>query len=77
MALHGTICVNNETIGNWEARRVDRLDPATWRYQYDCAVEMKGGRKLDFKVYHVYEAGAMVLATKVLERATELIEDEG
>lgn len=80
MALSGEFKVNGSQVGYWEARRllgegkeVDR-GPEGLMYLYSCTVILFDGQrqqtwKRSFNLWHYYDAGALVLASKILESA--------
>lgn len=76
MSLHGQVSVNGHAIGSWEAVRIGyQAGMGTYR----CVAIRHGERRMaddDFVVFtveHEVDAGALVLASRVLaEAATRL-----
>lgn len=70
MALHGEIKVNGNEIGKWEAVRVGKADDD---FIYRCRVEYTNtsgyGYLRVFFVRHNYNDGALLLTSRVTERA--------
>lgn len=69
MALHGTIEVNGEAIGGWQARRIQPLVGEDDTYDYEVRVVVNGDLWAGV-VQHRYSAGAASLAAKCLLAAT-------
>lgn len=69
MSLHGSIEVNNQRVGYWQAQRVVTGEPNV----YNCEVNRVTGSPAThhFQIEHRYEDGAIVLAAKVLAYAAD------
>jgi hypothetical protein len=78
--LHGVVEINGTDVGNWEAENIgltEGSNPKYKKYTYRCRVDYRDNRGYPrftgpFLVSHYDGDGALVLASKVLERANEL-----
>lgn len=81
MALHGTIQVNNETVGVWAATaRRDGYSRGDEPNTYDVEVLVQDRQTKQFDktavvVEHVYADGALALAAKALSAAAGVRKD--
>lgn len=70
MALWGRIIVNDQILGDWEARRLTRLTTPVDEHDYEWAVTVRGERA-EGRLSHRYSDGSVALAAKVLALAAE------
>lgn len=64
MALHGTIEINDQLIGNWQARRTELAIHPDGNTYY-CTITLNGGR-FRFQVQHRFADGAAMLISKMM-----------
>lgn len=70
--MHGDISINGTRLWTWSARRTQ--DPPEAVNMYDVELfDSKGVRVETWQAKHKYDAGALVLARKVLDIAARRI----
>lgn len=77
MSLHGEILVSGESIGDWGARRIEKLKGRDETHEYDVHVTLYDNVfHWQGRIHHRYSDGAVALAAKALAAATDKANQE-